>query len=197
MSSSLSKSLRFLVKVDRGRRGDWGRGALGPVRHEGWKDILIIVIGFNGSRSVVETGRRSRRGLDNQKFGLYVIEVGKAALASNWGVTKVAIGGRVDLYDKGRKEDMHAKTVHANETTTPLALMSLKTVQRVTEVWDMEAIPDEDRLAIEGDDSCTVTKDGGKRIVTHPNTPAQNRMVGNERRLIREHVVGGSGVSNK
>ncbi len=57
---------------------------------------------------------------------------------------------------------------------------------------------DEDLLAIKGDEGCTVAKDGGKRIVTHPNTPAQNRMVqGNKHRLIREHVVGGSGVSNK
>ena len=87
---------------------------------------------------------------------------------------------------------MHAKTVHANETTILLTLMSPKTVERVTEVRDVEAIPDEDLLAIEGDDGCTVAKDGGKRVVTHSNTLARNRMVGNERRLIREHVVGGS-----
>ena len=61
----------------------------------------------------------------------------------------------------------------------------------------MEAIPDEDLLAIEGDDGRAVAKDGGKRVVTHPNTPARDRMVGNERRLIREHVVGSPGVSNK
>ena len=36
----------------------------------------------------------------------------------------------------------------------------------------MEAIPDEYLLAIEGDDGCPVAKDGGKRVVTHPNTPA-------------------------
>ena len=101
------------------------------MRHEGWKDILIIVIGFNGGRSVVETGRHSRRGLINQKFGLYVIEGGKAAFASNWGVTKVAVGGRVNLYDKGRKEDMHAKTVHSNETTSPLALVGPEAVKGV------------------------------------------------------------------
>ncbi len=87
---------------------------------------------------------------------------------------------------------MHVETVHANETTTPLALMGSKTVQRVSQVGYMEAIPDEDLLAIEGDDGCTVAKDGGKRVVTHSNTLARNRMVGNERRLIREHVVGGT-----
>ncbi len=99
---------------------------------------------------------------------------------------------RVHLHDKVRKEDVHAKTVHANETTTPLALMGPKTVQRVLQVRYVEAIPDDDLLAIEGDDGCAVAKYGGKRIVAHLNTLAQNRMVGNERRLIREHVVGGS-----
>ena len=99
---------------------------------------------------------------------------------------------RVHLHDKVRKEDVHAKTVHANETTTPLALMGPKTVQRVLQVRYVEAIPDEGLLAIEGDDGCAVAKDGGKRIVTHPNTPTQNRMVEKERQLIWEHVVSGS-----
>ncbi len=79
----------------------------------------------------------------------------------------------------------------------PLMLMSPKTVERVTDVRDVEAIPDEDLLAIEGDDGRAVAKDRGKRVVTHPNTLAQDRMVGNERRLIWEHVVGSPGVSDK
>ena len=101
------------------------------MRHEGRKDTWIIFIGFNSSRSVVETGRHGRRGLSTLKFGLYIIEVGKAALTSNRGVTKVAIGGRVNLYNKGRKEDMHAKTVHSNETTSPLALVGPEAVKGV------------------------------------------------------------------
>ncbi len=155
-------------------------------------DIRAIVVGFNCDRSGFHTGRHCQGGLNCQEFGLDIIEVGKTTGASNGGIKKVAIRCRVHLHDKVRKEDVHAKTVHANETTTPLALMGPKTAQRVSQVGYMEAITDEDLLAIEGDDGCTLAKNGGKRIVTHPNTPARNRMVGNERRLILEHVVGGS-----
>jgi hypothetical protein len=102
-----------------------------------------------------------------------IVEVRKTTGASNGGIKKVAIRCHVHLHDKVRTEDVHAKTVHANEATTPLKMMSPKTVQRVTEVWDVEAIPDEDLLTIEGDDGCTLAKDGGKRFVTHPNTPAK------------------------
>ena len=160
-------------------------------------DIRVIVVEFDCGQSGLDTGRRRHGGLDCLEFGLDIIEVGKTTGASNGGIKKVTIRCRVHLHDEVRKEDMHAKTVHANETTTPLTLMSPKTVERITEVRDVEAIPDEDLLAIEGDDGRAVAKVGGKRVVTHPNTPAQDRMVGNERQLIREHVVGTSGVSNK
>ena len=100
--------------------------------HEGWRrEILIIVIRFNCSWSLVENGRHCRRGLDRQEFGLDVIEVGKTACTSNWGVTKVAVGGSVNFHDKGREEDMHAETAHANKTTSLLSLMGPEAVKGV------------------------------------------------------------------
>ncbi len=65
----------------------------------------------------------------------------------------MAVGHGVDFYDKGWKEDMHTKTVHTNEATSALALMGLKTVERVAEIWYVKTVPDEDFLSIEGDDS--------------------------------------------
>ena len=59
---------------------------------------------------------------------LDIIQARKTTGVSNGGIKKMAICRRVHLHDKVRKEDVHAETVHANETTTPLALMSPKTV---------------------------------------------------------------------
>ena len=105
-----------------------GRWTLGPVVDKGWADIRVIVVGFDCGRSGFNTGRLCHGGLDRQEFGLDIVEVRKTAGAANGGIKKVTIRCHVHLHDKGRKEDMHAKTVHANETTTPLALMSPKTV---------------------------------------------------------------------
>ena len=105
---------------------------LGPVGHEGWRrDIQISIIRFNCGWSLIGTGRRRRQGLDRQELGLDVVEVGKTACPSNWGVAKVAVGGGVNLHDKGREEDMHAETVHANKSTSPLSLMGPEAVKGV------------------------------------------------------------------
>jgi len=95
-------------------------------------DIQISVIWFNCGWSLIGTGRRCRQGLDRQELRLDVIEVGKTACPSNWGVAKVAVGGGVNLHDKGREEDMHAETVvHANKSTSPLSLMGPEAVKGV------------------------------------------------------------------
>jgi hypothetical protein len=40
----------------------------------------------------------------------------------------MAVGGGVNFHDKGGEEDMHAETVHTNETTSSLSLMSSEAV---------------------------------------------------------------------
>ena len=56
----------------------------------------------------------------------------------------------------------------------------------------MEAIRDENFLAVKGYDRGAVAEDGSERVVTHSDAPARDRIVRDERGLIREHVVGGS-----
>ncbi len=60
-----------------------------------------------------------------------VVEVGKTACASNWDVVKMAVGGGVNFQDEGRKEYVHAKTMHANKTTSPLVLMCTEAVEGI------------------------------------------------------------------
>jgi hypothetical protein len=110
---------------------------------------------------------------------------------------KVAVGHGVDFYNKGWKEDVHAKTIHTNEATTALTLMGPKTVKGVAQVRYVKTVPDEDFLSIEGDDGRAMAKDWSKGIVAHPNSSSRDRMVRNERRFIREHVVRGAGVCNQ
>ena len=44
---------------------------------------------------------------------------------------------------------MHAQTVHANEATALLLLMSAETVQGIPEIRDMKAVLNENPLSIE------------------------------------------------
>jgi transcription elongation GreA/GreB family factor len=76
------------------------------------------------------------------KIWVVHIQVGKTTRASDWGISNVSVGHGVDFYDEGWKEDMHTQTVHPDEATTALALMSLKTVEGVTEVWYVKTVPD-------------------------------------------------------
>jgi len=88
----------------------------------------------HSSRSLLNTGGRRHGGLDRQKFGLDIIKIRETTGTSDRGIMKVAVGRSVDFHDKGGKENMHAKTVHADEATTSLTLMSSKAVKRVAQV---------------------------------------------------------------
>ena len=167
------------------------------MRGKGRSEGGVVVIWFYSRRRFPDTGGCCTRGLDCQEFGLDIIKVRETKGTSDQDITKVAVGCRVDFYDKGRKEDVHSKTIHTNETTTALTLMGPKAVERVAQVWYVEAVSDEDFLPIEGDDGRAVAKDWSKRIVAHSNPSPRDRMVRDECRLIREHVIGGSCVRNQ
>jgi hypothetical protein len=49
----------------------------------------------------------------------------------------------------------------------------------------VDAISDEDILAIQRDDGSAIPKDWSKQIIAHANLPPDNRIIGNESRLIR------------
>jgi hypothetical protein len=59
----------------------------------------------------------------------------------------------------------------------------------------MEDIPDENAFSVEAEDGSAMTKNRDVRIVSHADVEAQNGLVGDERRLVRDHVIRGPGVS--
>ncbi len=102
----------------------------------------------------------------------------------------MAIGGCVHLEKEGWEEDIHSQSKHPNESTTLLTLVSSKAVQGVAEVRNMEAMVNQDLLAIEGDDGRAMTKDWCERIIAHANSTSQDGIVGDKGRFVRDHVVG-------
>jgi hypothetical protein len=72
--------------------------------------------------------------------------------------------------------------------------MRPETVKRYPKVGDMEDIADEKTLAIERNDRRSTTQDGGKRIVTHADVEAVNRLVGDEGTTVGDHMVCGASV---
>ena len=151
------------------------------MRGKGGSEVGVVVIWFYSRRRFIDTGGCCTRGLDCQEFGLDIIKVRETKGTSDRDITKVAVGCSVDFYDKGRKEDVHSKTIHTNETTAALTLMGPEAVERVAQVWYVEAVSDEDFLPIEGDDGRAVAKDWSKRIVAHSNPSPRYRMVRDER----------------
>ena len=61
----------------------------------------------------------------------------------------------------------------------------------------MEAIANENLPIVERYYCRAVAEDGGERVVTHPHAPTRDRIVGDEGRLIRKHVVGRPGVGDQ
>jgi hypothetical protein len=117
---------------------------------------------------------------------LDVVQVREARQSTNRGISEVAIGCCIHLKDECRKENMESKAKHANESITVLSLMGTQAIQRIAKVQDVEAISDEDLLAIQrDDDGSAVPKDWSKRIVAHANSPPDDWIIGNESRLIR------------
>jgi hypothetical protein len=82
-------------------------------------------------------------------FRLDVVEVQEVTCASNRFILQVAIHCCIDFCNECGKEDMHAQTVHANEATALLLLMSAETVQEIPEIRDMKAVLNENPLSVE------------------------------------------------
>jgi hypothetical protein len=116
---------------------------------------------------------------------LDVVQVREARQSTNQGVSKVAIGCCIHLKDECEKEDVEFKAKHANESTTALSLKGAQAVQRIAKVQDMEAISDEDLLAVQRDYGSAVPKGWSKQIVAYANSPSDDRIIGNEGPLIR------------
>jgi hypothetical protein len=61
----------------------------------------------------------------------------------------------------------------------------------------VKAVAGQDLLTIEGYDCCTVTGNGGKRIVTHADSTACHGVVRDERGYVWKHMIGCSCVCNQ
>ena len=71
-----------------------------------------------------------------------------------------------------------------------------KTIKRHRKARDVKNISHENPLAIEGDNSGTLTKYWKERVVSHAHLQVGGGLVGDESRLVREHVIGSARVSN-
>jgi hypothetical protein len=92
-------------------------------------------------------------------------------------VGEMAVHRGVHIKVEVGKEDMKTKTVHGNVTTSALLPMSPETVERVTEIRNMEAVPNEYFLTIQRDDGRTMAPDRCKGSIAHVHTTALDRAV--------------------
>ncbi len=74
--------------------------------------------------------------------------------------------------------------------------MGAGTVKWNPKAWDVKHIADEMTLTIQRNNGSPMTKDRGKRLVTHLNPKAADGLVRDERAAVRDHVVSGAGISH-
>jgi hypothetical protein len=74
--------------------------------------------------------------------------------------------------------------------------MCPETVEGNPKAGDMEDIADEKTLSVERNDSSAPTQDGIKRIVTHADAEAVNRLVGDKGPTVGNHVVSSTSFGN-
>ena len=60
----------------------------------------------------------------------------------------------------------------------------------------MESVPNENSLAVEGDDRGASSENRKVRVVPHAHLQVGGGLVGDESRLVQEHVIGSARVSN-
>jgi hypothetical protein len=98
----------------------------------------------------------------------------------NWFILEMTVGGSINLKNKHQEEHIHPQTVHPNVTTALLMLMCSKAVQGVMKIWDMETMPNNNHLSVEGYDGGVVTQDWGKGVIAHANLMSRDRIVRDE-----------------
>ena len=75
----------------------------------------------------------------------------------------MAVGGGADLNDERWEEDKHSQALHPDKATFMLTLMGTETVEGVPKGGDMEAVPNQDAFAIDGNDGRARAEDQRKR----------------------------------
>jgi hypothetical protein len=72
--------------------------------------------------------------------------------------------------------------------------MCTEAVEWHREAGNVESVPNKDAFPIEGKNGCAMTKNWDVWIVAHPNLKARDNFVGDEWRIVGQHVVRGPGV---
>ncbi len=112
-------------------------------------------------------------------------------------VRESAIGGGICRKHEGREIHQHTNIICAEKAAARLLEVGLKAIQRHCQAWNVESIPNENPLAIKGDDSRTSSKSREVRVVPHSHLQVRGGLVGDKRRLVLEHVIGSARVGNR
>ena len=75
--------------------------------------------------------------------------------------------------------------------------VGLKAIQRHRQARNVESVPNENPLAIEGDDSRTSSKSRKVRVVPHSHLQVRGGLVRDKHQLVWEHVIGSARVGNR
>ncbi len=78
-----------------------------------------------------------------------------------------AIGGGVGRKHKGREIHQHTNIIGAKKAAARLLEVGPKAIQRHRQARNVERVPNENLVAIEGDDSRTSSKSRKVRVVPH------------------------------
>jgi hypothetical protein len=126
----------------------------------------------------------------------------KIVKCQKWGrptkrlIGKSAIGGGVSRKHKGREVHQHTDIICAKKAAARLLKVGPKAIKRHRKARDVESISHENPLAVEGDNGRAPTKYWKGRVVSHSHLQVGGGLVGDESRLVREHVIGSARVSN-
>jgi hypothetical protein len=128
----------------------------------------------------------------------------KIVKCQKWGrptkrlIGKSAIGGGVSQKHKGREGHQYTDIICAKKAAARLLKVGPKAIKRHRKVRDVESISHENPLAVEGDNGRTPTNHGNGRVVSHSHLQVLGGgFVGDESRLVQEHVIGSARVSNR
>ena len=108
----------------------------------------------------------------------------------------MAVRGHVDTENHTREVHVHPRVEAPHKAATTLTKVGTKAVEWNPKGRDVKNVSDEKTLTIQGDDGRAPPEDGSIRVVAHPDAKVANRLVGDESRTIREHVIRGARISH-
>ncbi len=106
----------------------------------------------------------------------------------------MTVRGHVDTENHTREVNVHTRVKAPHKAATTLTKVCAKAVERNPKGRDVKDITDQKTFTIQGDNGRAPPEDGSIRVVPHPNPKRSNRLVRDERRTVRKHMVSGTRV---